>query len=502
MGLFGSLSRSSIWLALLCLGVSALFIFRNWHHIKGLVGDLLNIIERMVAVIISLDYGLRENLSMRIIWATFGILLALFAGAFGCLWPVLEEMWNSTGIFSLLLRIAVWLFGPLFSLMLGLGVVGLIRQGQNPLKPSMLALSTLSPQQAACHVHVAHLSDLHIPRDTRLTEDEPWEPGILDKCRNALAENDENTPLAAIVCSGDITDTGHPDAWKKFVTSFGAYKGRIVMGPGNHDLNIVGYGALSILLVGDKFGTAGRWVRMVAFMKTAIEMMDDRAQVWQHGKLVPLADAWETISADTSNERKALQAANDLFPFVVTVEKNQALTFIVWNTVRSSSLAFNNSFGNIGKKQLNNFQAINEHFKQTGMSLLHVMHHKIGLPKARFKRQKTVTGTRTYRLRMYLRDSLQLAGMTMANARTVLPAILQNQSTVVLHGHHHATFTGEYALGGKVMQVVSAPSSTLGTEYHVGTDGRPRKGFDILELGRNDMGWALMRQPIQIDYKV
>nr|WP_254451966.1 DUF4123 domain-containing protein [Duganella vulcania] len=203
------------------------------------------------------------------------------------------------------------------------------RLRQNPLKRSTLLLSSLKPQQAGNRIYVAHLSDLHIPCGTRLTEDEPWEDDILQKCSNTLAAKDKEQPLAAIVFSGDITDTGRPGAWQTFESSFGAYKDRIVMAPGNHDLNIVGYGALSILLVRDKSGAEGRWTRMEAFMKTAIVMMGDRAQVWQDGKLVPLTDAWERVLNCKPNLRKALQFANDLFPLVVTVSEDQALTFIV-----------------------------------------------------------------------------------------------------------------------------------------------------------------------------
>lgn len=502
MGLFDSLSRLSQWWYLAYLGISALFILRNWHQLKALFGDLLNIIERMVAVIISLDYGLREHLPMRLIWLTFGILIALFAGAFMCLWPTLEEIWNSVGIFHRFTRTAVYLFVIFFSLMLVVGGLHLLRLRHNPLKSSKLLLSPLKPQQAGNRIYIAHLSDLHIPYGTRLTEDEPWENNILQKCSNTLAAKDKKQPLAAIVFSGDITDTGRPGAWQTFETSFGTYKDRIVMAPGNHDLNIVGYGALSILLVRDKSGAEGRWTRMEAFMKTAIAMMGDRAQVWQDGKLVTLTDAWEIISNYKSNSKKALQSANDLFPLVVTVSEDQAPTFIVWNTVRSSSLAFNNSFGNIGERQLKNFQRINDHLRSTGESLIHVMHHKIGLPEKKFERQKPISGSNTYRLRMYARYSLQLAGMTMADARNVISAILRTQSAVMLHGHHHATFTGEYAQCGNVMQVVSAPSSTLGTEYYVGATGRKLKGFDILELGCNNMGWALMREPTQTHYEV
>lgn len=353
-------------------------------------------------------------------------------------------------------------------------------------------------------IRVAHLSDLHIPRKTKLTEEGKWDSRVLDDCVTHLRLQEKQAQLTAIVFSGDITDTGHPDAWKKFNDKFQEFKSLIVLAPGNHDLNIIGYGVPSIFLVGDKLGCAGRWVRMKAFMDSAVMLMDDRAQVWSGGKLEKLTDAWVTLQGNSELSGKdRLQASFDLFPLVVTVPgQGESKNFIVWNTVRTSTLALNNSYGTISQRQLDNFEKISDYLSRDTKtkSSIHVMHHKLGLPLRKLK-SKNNTEIRCIagRASRSMKQIVQLAGMTMLNAQKVVPTIMKGDCTVVLHGHHHASFYGQLAQNEKIMHVISAPSTTLGTEFYTDLP-RSGLGFDMLDLAKTSGGWALAQKPFRVKF--
>lgn len=350
---------------------------------------------------------------------------------------------------------------------------------------------------------IAHLSDLHIPHDGKLTEKAEWRPNLLDRCVVALDAAHKVKPLGAVVFSGDVTDTGHEFAWESFVSKFAPYKERSILAPGNHDLNIVGYGVPSIFLVADEQHMGGRWKRLCNYMEVASKVMDTRADVWSGDALTPLASAWNEVkNRAEKNAIRQYQATVELFPFVVSVpEMGEHVKFIVWNTVRSSALALNNSYGNVGEEQFANFKAIARHFAEETeqVSYIHVMHHKLGFPTAPLLRHNnghsadSACGFVTALFRA-LKHRAQIAGMVMLNASSTINIVAHGGSSVVLHGHHHASFWGKIEHQGKTMHVVSAPSTTLGTE--MSESGCPvGLGFDVLEITTTAGGCALAAPP-------
>lgn len=404
--------------------------------------------DRMVAVSVSFSYGLFEPLP-KVLARSLSLIFFLVIPS-GALYAttryIISARLSSSeaeGVARHLFVTSAWFVCELIALVVLLGVRRYIIARRRFLGDTIPRLEEFKPLQVPFVgeiIRVAHLSDLHIPWKVKLTEEGQWDPGILDDCVVHLRLQEKEAPLAAIVFSGDVTDTGHPDAWQKFIINFKEYKNQVVLAPGNHDLNIVGYGVPSIFLVSDKLGCAGRWVRMKAFMDSAVMLMGNRAQVWTGTKLEPLIIAWHNLERNTQLYGKArLQAAFDLFPLVVTVAGQGAShDFVVWNTVRTSTLALNNSYGNIGRKQLENFKKLSAYLYQGGenKSSIHVMHHKLGLPLKKLK-SKNSSESRCI-VESFLKGIkhvAQLAGMTMDNAQKVVPEIMKGDCTVVLHGH-------------------------------------------------------------------
>jgi hypothetical protein len=381
----------------------------------------------------------------------------------------------------------------------GLGVPGHFRLKtidfkESPAVPKNRYLGTL-----------VHFSDLHVPGESgRLTEEGVWDVLFLTTLAKRMNKI-KNTHLDALfVVSGDITDTGEPTAWQAVCDAMHEFHDHIVIAPGNHDLNIVGYGAWSLAFVGDKPDWSGRWNRMAEYMNAACCLMGARSTVWCKGGMVDLATAWGAIaSADGSNNAK-FRETESLFPLIVSAPDMERAQFVVWNTVRSSSLAFNNSFGEVGDRQLNNFMAIRKSQQHASTRFIHIMHHKLALPEHRLIMNSDGSGWP--RIRDAVKSAVQRVGMVMHDANKVVAALRGEIDSLVLHGHHHAAFWGEIdsASGaGGVMQVVSAPSTSLGVEFFTAspamsnvTQAGPRTcSYEILTIEATALGLRLAAPP-------
>ncbi len=284
----------------------------------------------------------------------------------------------------------------------------------------------------------------------------------------------------------------------------GEFEQTLVIAPGNHDLNIVGYGMASLILVGDRYDWFGRWYRMQEYMNAAVALMGSRASVWCSVSMtmVPFNGKWAGILNSKENFNKKLRATENIFPIVVSVASFAEVDFLVWNTVRSSTSAFSNSFGEVGERQLANFKSIRKAMTET--RFLHVMHHKLSLPSEPLLKNSQEKGVKW--LREKVLAAFQLSGMVMADANKVISELRNQGDSVVMHGHHHATFWGEFrdvASNSSVVQIVSAPSTSLGVEYFTGSAhissvtkrGRHKPALEILKISRTSSGTRLANKP-------
>ena len=94
---------------------------------------------------------------------------------------------------------------------------------------------------------VAHLSDLHVVGERYGFRIESGRSGPrgnerLKQVLGGLAALHGNNPLDAILITGDMTDAGRSAEWAEFLDALALYPGlaeRILVLPGNHDLNVV-----------------------------------------------------------------------------------------------------------------------------------------------------------------------------------------------------------------------------------------------------------------------
>jgi len=344
-----------------------------------------------------------------------------------------------------------------------------------------------------------HLSDLHVTHDDTapLAENIKWT--VRDATLEALARSMQALDGLPVIISGDTTDTGDAREWGRFKDHFGAFADRMIVAPGNHDLNIVGYDRSGLLNVADLLHHEGRIDRLRAYLDSAAALMGARvrsAQCGAHGKPVALrslADAYAEIGKTPGSLQ--FQKLNALFPLVVRVPTPHVVMHaIVWNTTRTSSMPALNSLGKIDPGQLERLSgilALLEHESGAPPVLIHVLHHKVGMP-AEMDFYPGELSDREHRI--------QFASMTMQNAAALLRKLGQlDADTVIFHGHHHVRFAARVANQARgAIDVISAPSSTLVCEGHVRHQIRvATPGFDIVSVGVgvNRSGTRLVRQP-------
>lgn len=347
-------------------------------------------------------------------------------------------------------------------------------------------------------IKIAHFSDLHIPHECKLTEEGAWDRTALDRLANKIDTLKENG-VTALVFSGDITDTGHEAAWKIFKSTFSRHAENIVLAPGNHDLNIVGYGGIaSLFAVGDYPNQSGRYDRIKNFMDASVEIMKERVEIVQNGKFIKLENSWNEIkNLPKVSPRIKLSMALNLFPLYVTTKINtgETVQFVIWNSVRSSCSAIYNSFGEINTKQIEKHMEAKKirEIKNRYSSFVHVMHHKLAFPSAIFEK---ISNSKAFS-----KIRVQTAGMVVRNPTAMLDMLLNEQpSSVVLHGHHHASFIGEliHPTTAHKVQVLSAPSTTLGAEF--AEPSWEGLGFDLVDVNLATTGSEITVRPTRTAY--
>ncbi len=343
---------------------------------------------------------------------------------------------------------------------------------------------------------VIQLSDLHITISCNAPVAENEELLVSDSNLDTLARMIADRPGIPVIISGDTTDTGNPKEWIRFEDKFGQFKDRLVLAPGNHDLNIVGYGESGLWNTTDKWHYKGRIVRLRAYLKTAIALMPNRVSTLTCEDsaaprgLIPLDAAFKAI-ADNPGSRQ-FQELSNLFPLVVNFDAaGTPAIAIVWNSTRSSALPWWNSLGAIDAGQLERFEVIREllTLSVNEQLLVHVVHHKVGMPVDIVLHMGQLTEWK---------HKIQFASMTMQNPWSIVEAVSSPaKDTVILHGHHHVTFCASVAEGeGPIVDVISAPSSTLPCEGHMrGAERVQVPGFDLITLGVNSQGTRVIAPP-------
>lgn len=302
---------------------------------------------------------------------------------------------------------------------------------------------------------IAHLSDLHVVGERYGFRIESGRSGPRgnERLKRALAQLNAlhaAHPLDAILVTGDVTDSGRSSEWAEFLDALTIYPHlaqRILILPGNHDLNVVDRANPARL---DLPTSPSKRLRQLRALSAMAALQGERARtVDRSGEhLGPtLADAVKPYAAriaefaDGGSLVLSMRLAElwaDVFPLVVPPQADDGLGIVLLNSNAETHFSFTNALGLISAEQSRGIEIVMAQYPRACW-LLALHHHPVEYPRA----AKTLTeriGTTLINGSWFIRGLRPFAGRT-----------------VIMHGHRHIDWIGECA--GLV--IVSAPSPVM-----------------------------------------
>jgi hypothetical protein len=323
---------------------------------------------------------------------------------------------------------------------------------------------------------VAHLSDVHVVGGRYGFRIESGRAGPRGNDRfelamAKLAALDATEPVDLILITGDMTDAGLSTEWAEFADVLARYpqfQKRILMLPGNHDVNIVDRANPARLDL--PFSTTKR-LRQLRTLAALANLQGERVLVAESdsGESTRTLDAALAAHksdieqfSDRGGFRLSLEVArlwDELFPMLVPPDRHGGLGIAILNSNAETHFSFTNALGFIPADQARRLRRmIQSHPGSMWIIALH--HHLIEYP-------------------MPVKAFSERIGTALVNGSWFLRALAPIAArSVALHGHRHIDWIG--ACGA--LKIVSAPSAVMGkkagpTHFYIHTladsgDGR------------------------------
>ena len=310
---------------------------------------------------------------------------------------------------------------------------------------------------------VAHLSDIHVIGERygfRLESGRsgPRGNGRLNRVLELLDVIHTNNPLDFILITGDMTDAGRSAEWSELLKAIAVYPRlaeRILMLPGNHDLNIVDRANPARL---DLPMSPNRKLRRLRFLSGVDALHGERVRlVDQIGGRVAgsLSEAlrphYQEIArfADVGRPRLS-RSLNELwaaaFPMILPPDRNDGLGVILLNSNADTHFSFTNALGMVSAEQVRGIEIADAQFPQAYW-IIALHHHVVEYPKAAKTLSERI-GTALVNGNWFVRRLRGLGGRA-----------------VIMHGHRHIDWFGRCA----ELIILSAPSPVMEATDDVST---------------------------------
>jgi Calcineurin-like phosphoesterase len=334
---------------------------------------------------------------------------------------------------------------------------------------------------------IAHLSDIHLVGDQYGFRIESGRRGPRGNGRfTRILDNIEaihrTRPLDLVLISGDMTDAGLATEWAAFldaVERHPALAERMLILPGNHDLNIVD--RLNPARLDLPFSPIKR-LRQMRALSAIAAIQGHRVRVVDRssGKLDrTLAQALEPHRtriadfADTGSLRLSMglgQLWDDQFPLILPPAEADGLGVAILNSNAETHFSFTNALGMVSVEQTRKLSAAVERFPQAHW-IVALHHHLVEYPMSVAKFSERI-GTALINGSWFIRKLRSLA-----------------PRAIIMHGHRHIDWIG--ACGE--LKIVSAPSPVMGS-----TDEAPTY-FHIHTLTTGPGGRVCLLAPERVD---
>jgi predicted MPP superfamily phosphohydrolase len=343
-----------------------------------------------------------------------------------------------------------------------------------------------TPSQTDRTWRVVHLSDIHVvgePYGFRIESGRSGPQGNdrLRRLFTLLNVIHTQKPLDAILVTGDVTDAGRAAEWSEFSSLLKAYPSlaeRVLILPGNHDLNIVDRANPARLDLPTSPNRKLRRLRMLSAIETIqgqrVRVIDQTSRSVA-GYLSVIIHPHREEMAKFADIGKPLfsRALEDLwaraFPMVLPPDQDEGLGIILLNSNADTHFSFTNALGMMSAEQVRGIDiAVAQYPKACWLIALH--HHVVEYPRAAKVLSERI-GTALLNSNWFLRKLRPLGGRA-----------------ILMHGHRHIDWIGECAR----LLIVSAPSPVMEATNDADTY------FYIHTLARQSDGRLGLRPPERI----
>jgi Calcineurin-like phosphoesterase len=322
---------------------------------------------------------------------------------------------------------------------------------------------------------VAHLSDLHVVGERYGFRIESGRGGPrgnerLHRVLASLVNIHAAHPLDLVLVSGDMTDAGRATEWAEFLDAIALYPAlatRMILLPGNHDVNIVDRANPARL---DLPFSPGKRLRQMRTLSAMAAVQGDRVRVLDSEE-----KPWPTLNEALRPHRMRIanfaecgglrlsvglgRVFHDQFPMILPPGAPDGLAVAILNSNAESHFSFTNALGFISVEQAHRLVAAIDKFPNARW-IIGLHHHLLEYPMPVAFSERV--GTALVNGSWFVRKLRPFAART-----------------VVMHGHRHIDWIGTCGQ----LKIISAPSPVMGatndapTHFHIHTlvaasDGR------------------------------
>ncbi len=462
-----------IWPALLLVAVVAIGLFgvralfrmaeRNFWSLNSLVVEPIYVacreaLRQLVEKLLQSRLGKPQLATLRAATAgAAGIIIfaVALAVAVAC-WPSSRWLGNLTELGSPRDLVVVALANSVVLVAAYLAIAALVWAFADATMPQMRDFGEFPARsEAGRSWRIAHLSDIHVVGERYGFRIESGRAGPrgnerLNRLFVLLDSIHANHPLDTILITGDMTDAGRSAEWSELLDALSFYPRlaeRVLILPGNHDLNIVDRANPARL---DLPTSPNRKLRRLRFLSAAAALHGDRVRLIDRDKRClagSLSEALMPYRAEMARfaeegRPRLFKTLNDLwaavFPMVLPPDRDDGLGIILLDSNADTHFSFTNALGMISVEQVRGIEiAAAQYPRACWIIALH--HHVIEYPKVAKVLSERI-GTALVNGNWFVRR-LQTLG----------------SRAVLMHGHRHIDWIGKCA----ALSIVSAPSPVM-----------------------------------------
>jgi Calcineurin-like phosphoesterase len=417
--------------------------------------------ERMLRA----DADAATRARLRAISAAAAAILLCIVGALivAAVWPVSRWLGTSADLLHLRGLVLPTLANAIVVVSTYLAAMSLIWGFGDALMEQPSNLEAFDVASSGPTWRVAHLSDIHLVGEQygfRIESGRrgPRGNGRFAQTLDRIAAIHATNPLDIILISGDMTDAGLAVEWAAFLDALERYPAlaqRILILPGNHDLNIVD--RLNPARLDLPFSPIKR-LRQMRALSAIAAIQGDRVLVIDpdSGKAdrtlsQALAPNRRRIAefADLGGLRRSLGLGrlwDDQYPMVLPPVRPDGLGVVILNSNAETHFSFTNALGLVSVEQTRRLETVLRQFPQA-VWIIALHHHLIEYPMSIAKFSERI-GTALINGSWFI--------------RTIRPWA---RRAIVMHGHRHIDWIGTCGL----LRIVSAPSPVMGSTDEAST---------------------------------